>query len=66
MGKRWSKDERSQALPTLYPGNAGEGWEMGGRKMGKARHFPPYSQTNRAKDGNRGGQKMEEARHFPR
>ena len=25
----------------------------GGRKMREARHFPPYSQANRVKDGNR-------------
>ncbi|WP_236636526.1 hypothetical protein, partial [Pradoshia eiseniae] len=41
--ERWPKDGESQAVPTLYPGKEGEGWEKGGRKAGEARELPPYA-----------------------
>ena len=64
LGKGWSKDGRSQANPTLAPGERYEGWEKGDRRMGEARQSPPLPQAMGMKDGERVDQGWESSYIF--
>ncbi|PQD97196.1 hypothetical protein CYL18_04810 [Pradoshia eiseniae] len=59
VGKGCPKGGKSQAMPTLCPGNRYERWGKGVRKVGEARQCPPFAQTTGRKGGNRVSEKWE-------